>query len=111
MAGTLQFFIVLGAEQATGEAAAETHGAPVQAVCAASQSQQVPLEVLEQSQRVAAEVCELAEQAERGQVAHVAELGQRLRRVARAQTLGHHRAPIERHPGRGRGDRPGPLAL
>lgn len=90
---------------------AETNGAPVQAVGAAPQGQQVPLEVLEQSQRVAAEVGELAEQAERGQVAHVAELGQWLRRVARAQTLGHHHAPVERHPGRWRGDRCGPLAL
>lgn len=79
------------------------HGAAEQAVGTAPQGQQVPLEVLEQSQRVAAEVGELPEQAERGQVAHVAELGQRLRRVARAQALGYHCAPVERHPGRGRG--------
>lgn len=61
----------------------------------------MPLEVLEQSQRVATEVSELPEQAERGQMTHVAELRQRLRRVAGAQALGHHRAPVERHPDRG----------
>lgn len=44
---------------------------------------------------------------ERGQVAHVAELGQRLWRVSCGQALGHHRAPVERHPGVGAGDQSG----
>lgn len=52
-----------------GQAAVEAQGAPEQAVSAAPQGQQVPLEVLRQSQWVAVEVGELPEQAERSQVA------------------------------------------
>lgn len=79
---------------------AKAHNAPGQAVGAAPQDQQVPLQILEQSQRVSTEVSELPEQGERGQMTHVAEFRQPLRRVARAQAPGHHRAPVEGHPER-----------